>query len=175
MSGIHALAIQPDGRLVAVGICQKVVAGTVTATDNCALRYLPEGQLDGSFGVNGFAVIFPSSSTLLLPQSANAVSVLPGGRILVATACANTGTGTADACIIALKGGPFGYRSCGLDLDGDGVARDDTDALLFSRLMMGFGGATALQGFTFPAAATRNSWSLIRRHAFEQCGMNPGP
>lgn len=175
VSGIHALAMQPDGRIVAAGICQKVVAGNVTATDNCTLRYLPEGQLDGSFGVGGFAVILPGSATALLPQSANAVTALPSGRILVATACANTGTGTADACVIALKGGPHGYRYCGLDLDGDGVARVETDALLFSRLMMGFSGTAALQGVTFPVTATRNNWPLIRRHALEQCGMNPGP
>lgn len=175
VSGIRSLALHPDGRIFAAGICQRLVGVTVTATDNCALRYLPEGQLDRSFGVDGFAVIFPGSSTMLLPQSANAATMLPGGRILVATACANTGTGTTDACVIALKGGPLGYRRCGLDLDGDGVVRADTDALLFTRLMMGFGNAAALQGVTFPAAATRNNWSLIRRHAVEQCGMSIGP
>jgi len=175
VSGIRALALQPDGRIVAAGICQRLVAATVTATDNCALRYLPEGQLDGSFGVNGFAVTFPGSSTTLLPLSANAATMLPGGRILVATACANTGTGTADACVIALKGGPLGYSRCSLDLDGDGTTRVDVDALLFTRLMMGFGNAAALQGITLPAAATRNNWSQIRRHAFEQCGMSVSP
>jgi hypothetical protein len=77
--------------------------------------------------------------------------------------------------VIALAGGPLGYRRCSLDLDGDGVARADTDALLFTRLMFGVSSNAAVQGLSFPPAAVRNSAALIRRHAIEQCGFSVAP
>lgn len=172
VSGIRSLALQPDGRIVAAGICQK--GPSATDADICVARYLPEGQADSSFGSGGLAVIYPTSSTAALQEAAFAVTMQPGGRLLVAAACGNTATSSADACVIALQGGPLGYRRCSLDLDGDGVARVDTDALLFSRLMLGLTGNTVVQGVNFPPAATRNNWSLVRRQAVEQCGMNLG-
>ena len=164
--------LQPDGRIVvAAGICQKVTPAA--DADICVARYLPEGQTDASFGSNGVAIIYPTSPSATLQEAAFALAMQPGGRLLVAAACGNTGTLSADACVIVLAGGPFGYRRCSLDLDGDNVARD-TDALLFTRLMPGVSSNAAVQGINFPAAV-RNSAALIRRHAIEQCGFSVAP
>lgn len=173
VSAIRSLVLQPDGRIVAAGICQKVTPAA--DADICVARYLPEGQTDASFGSNGVAIIYPTSPSATLQEAAFALAMQPGGRLLVAAACGNTGTLSADACVIALAGGPLGYRRCSLDLDGDGVARADTDALLFTRLMFGVSSNAAVQGINFPPAAVRNSAALIRRHAIEQCGFGVAP
>jgi uncharacterized delta-60 repeat protein len=70
----HALAIQPDGKLV--------VAGTGTGFFDAAVlaRYLPDGRLDRSFGKNGQARL----SLGHRGGGALDVAVLPNGRILAA-------------------------------------------------------------------------------------------
>jgi uncharacterized delta-60 repeat protein len=46
---LHAIALQPDGKLVAAG----VTTGTTTSTDFAVARYLPDGTLDPDFGNGG--------------------------------------------------------------------------------------------------------------------------
>ena len=67
---ITGLAIQPDGKIVAVG----------TAGDDVALaRYMPDGKLDPNFGTAGFKI-----TDLGFVDVANGVALAPGGQILLA-------------------------------------------------------------------------------------------
>lgn len=72
---IFALAIQPDGKIVAAGTT--TVAGS--ANDFAVARYLPDGTLDPSFGTNGKVItpIGPDSDT------AYALVLQPDGKIVV--------------------------------------------------------------------------------------------
>jgi uncharacterized delta-60 repeat protein len=67
---VRALAIQPDGSIVAVG----------TADEDIALaRYLPDGRLDPAFGQAGKRITDLGSD-----DAANGVALTAGGEILVA-------------------------------------------------------------------------------------------
>jgi uncharacterized delta-60 repeat protein len=73
---VHAIAIQPDGKIV--------VAGDVTPASGGSLfglaRYNPNGSLDPTFGSGGRVTTAFSGSN----DSAHAVFILPGGQILAA-------------------------------------------------------------------------------------------
>ena len=64
------VAIQSDGKIVAVG---------VTGEDVALARYLPDGRLDPTFGGGGTVV-----SDLGFDDVANGVAITPGGTILIA-------------------------------------------------------------------------------------------
>jgi len=73
---VRDLAALPDGRIVAAGF---VDDGTnLNRADAAAIRLLPDGTLDPSFGVNG---VFRSGQAG--DDSANVVSVLPDSGILL--------------------------------------------------------------------------------------------
>ncbi|WP_405762265.1 hypothetical protein [Streptomyces sp. NBC_00045] len=84
---VWRLAVQHDGKIVAVGH-----AVTPTGGEDFALaRYLPDGRLDRSFGNGG--KVFTAIGSGPFDDEAQAVSVLPDGKILVA-GFAGTGAGT---------------------------------------------------------------------------------
>jgi hypothetical protein len=49
--------------------------------------------------------------------------------------------------------------------------RATTDMLMGTRVALGMTGAAVVNGVTFSATATRNSWPLIRDYLITQCGM----
>jgi uncharacterized delta-60 repeat protein len=65
-----AVALQPDGRIVAAGWSR---------SDFAVVRYLPDGQLDESFGAGGIATVDFGTD-----DRAWAVAVQPDGKIVVA-------------------------------------------------------------------------------------------
>ncbi len=70
-----AVAIQPDGKIVAAG------HANISSANRFALaRYLPSGTLDASFGTNGIV----TTPFFTGEAYAAAIAVLPGGKILVA-------------------------------------------------------------------------------------------
>lgn len=71
----NALGVDLDGRIVAAG--ESTIGGT---TDFAIARYLPDGSLDPSFGTNGTILTNFGRSA----NGANAVAMLPGGRIVIA-------------------------------------------------------------------------------------------
>ena len=92
----RAVAIQPDGKIVIAGQC----GADPTPTDTCVVRLLGDGSADTSFGTSG-KVKFNFGSTGA--QSANAVSVLPGGKLLLGGQCRGDGVGTVGICVMRLN------------------------------------------------------------------------
>ena len=80
---IHAVAIQPDGRIVAAGT-------TLT-------RYNSDGSLDQGFGVGGVVPM----SVFSEGTGALAVALQPDGKVVVAGAISQTGRPTADDWLLA--------------------------------------------------------------------------
>src|SRR5262249_20460037 len=72
----YAVAVQPDGRIVAAGT---TFAGP-TSDDFAVVRYETDGSLDGSFGFGGIATTDVAADG----DIANAVAVQPDGQIVAA-------------------------------------------------------------------------------------------
>jgi uncharacterized delta-60 repeat protein len=162
-----ALALQPDGKIVVAGGCSNG-----SNSDFCLARLNADGSLDASFdGPDG-----AGNGKILLPigtshDTANALALQPDGKIVVAGNCI-ANSGTYDFCIARLNGGPFGAQNCKFDVDGDGMVTATTDMLIGTRVALGLRGPTVLDGISFPANATRNTWPLIRDYLVSQCGMS---
>ena len=71
---LHALLVQPDGRIVAVGSTGQ--GGSVTLA-----RYETDGTLDATFGVGG---VVTATAVGASSSDAEGAALLPDGRILVA-------------------------------------------------------------------------------------------
>ncbi len=157
-----AVAIQPDGKLVMAGVC------TNPSTDElCARRLNSDGSHDATFNGGGSVNMAPGA---FAGEAANAVLLQPDGKIVIAGACANGST--LDFCALRFEGGPFGYQNCKPDIDGDGFVTATTDVLILARVALGMTGSTVLTGVNLPAAASRNTWPLIRDYLVTQCGFS---
>jgi uncharacterized delta-60 repeat protein len=73
--GIHAITLQPDGKIIAVGVSNVQGSGD----DFAVARYLPDGSLDTTFGDQG------KVTTTLGPDADTAYAVVlqPDGKIVV--------------------------------------------------------------------------------------------
>ena len=71
--------------------------------------------------------------------------------------------------------GRCGSDTCIPDLDGDGLSNAAVDGVINLRILLGFTGNAVVSGITFPPAATRKTWPLIRDHLVSQCGMPLAP
>ena len=156
-----AVTLQPDGKVLLAGNCSNGAN-----YDFCAARYLPNGTLDSAWSGTG-KVITPIGSS---DDSARAMTLQPDGKVLLAGYCTNGAT--IGFCVARYDGGPFGYQNCKPDLDGDGSFLATTDALIYTRIALGITGPAVVNGITFPANATRNTWPLIRDYLVTQCGMS---
>jgi len=166
---LYAAALQPDGKIVLAGEC----SGAANY-DFCVVRLNVDGSLDASFdGPGGSA-----NGKFLLPIGAlhdgvRAMALQPDGKIVLAGSCSN-GT-DYDFCVARLFGGPFAYKSCSMDIDGDGKFLGTTDALIMTRIALGFTGTAALNGITFAPTATRTTWPSIGAYLVMQCGLSLVP
>ncbi len=160
----NAIAVQPDGKVLLAGTCS---AGLFF--NFCVVRYHSDGVLDTSFG-NGGKVL-----TAVGTQDSNVAAMVlqPDGKILLAGYC--YGGTNADFCAVRYDGGPFGYQNCKLDIDGDGRVLATTDMLIGTRIALGMTGSAVINGISFPATATRNTWPLIRDYLVTQCGLSLAP
>ncbi|HEX5008806.1 MAG TPA: delta-60 repeat domain-containing protein [Planctomycetota bacterium] len=78
---VHAVLVQPDGKLVAVGAAIDIVK----FLDFAAARYLPDGTLDGSFGTGGKTQVdFGTFGTDVDHDEALAAALQPDGKIVAA-------------------------------------------------------------------------------------------
>jgi uncharacterized delta-60 repeat protein len=168
-SAASGLAIQPDGSLLLVGLCRN--SGALTAPRLfCSLRYYGDGTVDTSFGTAGkvFTTLGPDAFDV-----ASAVAMQPDGKIVLAGYCSN-GT-DFDFCALRYDGGPFGYKACSLDIDGDGSIRAASDMIISARAAFGITGDAVIAGVSFASHASRTSWPLIREYLVTQCGMSLAP
>lgn len=120
--GVGSVLIQPDGRIVAVGISD---SREVTREDVALVRYHPDGSLDTSFGAGGIVV------TTLSPGADGALDAVlqPNGKI-VAIGLADMGAETGfDFALVRYN--PNGSLDTTFDNDGivtTDVAGANTDA-----------------------------------------------
>ncbi len=159
--GANAVVLQPDGKLVLAGRCQNGAAN-----DFCALRYNSNGALDTAFNGTGIVVTPVGTGS----DNSNALALQPDGKLVLVGNCANGANDTF--CAVRYEGGPFGYRNCSLDIDGDGAVLVTTDSLIHARIALGITGPAVIGGITFAPNATRNTWPLIRDYLVTQCGMS---
>jgi uncharacterized delta-60 repeat protein len=114
-SGVGAVALLPDGRILA--------AGTAGVARIGVARFLPDGTLDTTFGADGVSVV-----TVPHGGGASDLVVAPDGRFFVAgTAATNESAPTGhDFLVAAFR--PDGALDPGFGaggLDGDGVVTTD--------------------------------------------------
>ncbi|MBV9894677.1 MAG: hypothetical protein JO020_10940 [Chloroflexi bacterium] len=81
-SSAAAVALQQDGRIVAVGTA---FANAATDDDFALVRFTPDGQLDPTFGQNGVVItdLTPADAESPSLDHATAVALQPDGRIVV--------------------------------------------------------------------------------------------
>lgn len=156
----NALLLQPDGRVVIVGTCF-----TGAKYDFCAARYTTEGVLDVTFNATGKVITALGGGT----GAAYAIAQQPDGKLVVAGSC--DGVSDLDFCAARYDNGPFGYKSCSLDIDGDGRVLATTDSLIHARIALGMTGEAVVNGIVFPASARRTTWPQISDYLFTQCGQ----
>ena len=157
----YSIALQPDGKILLAGNCT-----TGGNDDFCMVRYHPNGILDVTFNGTG-KVITPVGSGNDLAKT---ILLQPDGKILIAGYC--DGDRNTDFCVARYDSGPFGYKNCSLDVDGDGRFLATTDALINMRIALGITGPAVIGGITFAPNATRNTWPLIRDFLVTQCGVS---
>lgn len=163
-----ALTLQPDGKLLIAGHCDNG-----SNADFCVVRLHIDGSLDASFdgpsGVGNGKFLLPIGSS---EDIATTMLLQPDGKIVVAGDCYSGAA--SHFCIARLYGGPFGYKSCTMDIDGDGKVLPMTDGLLLARISLGMTGSAALSGAISPTAS-RTTWPMVRDYLINQCGMTVAP
>lgn len=161
---MRSLQVMPDGRIVSAGGC----ADTNGTYNMCISRHNPDGSIDTTFGTGGKTITAHSS----VEDIALASAMQTDGKLLFAGHCVSDTVLNAHYCVARYHGGPFGYRNCTLDVDGDGRVLATTDALIHARIALGMTGTAVTNGITFGPNATRTTWSALRTHLITQCGMN---
>lgn len=164
----RSAALQSDGKIVLAGSCVQNGFSYF-----CVARLNGDGSLDSTFdGPNGAG----NGKIFLSIGSSNDLAttavIQPDGKIVVAGYCSNTGTDKF--CIARLSGGPYGYKNCTMDIDGDGKVLATTDALMLTRVALGVNGNSVVAG-AVGVGATRTNWAQIRDYLVVQCGMSLAP
>ncbi len=165
MLGIaYSVVAQPDGKLLLGGSCN---LDGVSAS--CIARFNSNGSPDTTFAAAGLRL-----NPLSAMDTMFSMLLLPDGRVLQGGTCTNSGV--KDFCIARYQGGPFNYRYCSHDIDGDGVVTPTIDALIAVRVMRGTTGSAVIGGISFAPQARRTTWGDntdrdIRRYLRDQCGM----
>lgn len=170
MSSGHAEAlgilVAPDGKFFITGQCDN---GGNGGLDACAARYHSDGRLDNSFDGDGIIGNITSRAT----ARANASALQSDGKLLIGSTC--TDGGLQKFCTSRLEGGPYGYRQCSMDIDGDGRALGTTDAIIHARVVAGMSGDAVVNGLSFAPGAQRRTWVAIRDYLGNHCGMPVKP
>ncbi|MBM3934624.1 MAG: hypothetical protein FJ319_10040 [SAR202 cluster bacterium] len=96
-SQAFSVAIQSDGKIVAAGAFFKFFA---TAWDIALARYNPDGSLDASFDGDGKVITDIGGFDLGMGDVADAVVVLPDGKILVAGHAAVSSQNSTDFALV---------------------------------------------------------------------------
>ena len=158
----RAVVIQGDGKIVIAGACQISGVG-----QNCLVRLNADGSPDLSFTATG-KVNFAVDP---LGDESNSLLIQLDGKIIVSGQCGDLRGATLNVCLARLEGGPLSGRACSQDIDGDGVFRATTDALILTRIALGMTGSALVNGINFPLSAKRTTWTDIRAFLVSQCGL----
>jgi uncharacterized delta-60 repeat protein len=151
--GANAVAVQPDGRIVVVGGAND----QANDADFLAVRYLPDGNPDTSFGNNGVALIpLPGGDA-----SASAVAVQPDGAIVIAGTAIGPGTAGQEFGIARLT--PAGALDSGFGSGGVVLAqfRSGQDKGGAQSVLVASGGRIVVAGLA-ETAAGRGAFGLMR-------------
>lgn len=90
----RSVAIQPDGKIVVAGSCEQLQSPLPSKDVFCAIRLLPNGQLDPAFGMLGKLKTEVGSGN----SNASSVAIQPDGKIVVAGSC--DGASNRDFCVV---------------------------------------------------------------------------
>lgn len=120
-SAAHAVAIQPDGRIVAGGY-----AMNGSQYDFAVLRFMQDGSLDNSFGNNGIVLTAVGESS----SQGRAMVLQPDGKILLAGTCVDDGLYSA-AVVRYENDGELDatFGSAGIVITSIGPAGDEVNAM----------------------------------------------
>jgi uncharacterized delta-60 repeat protein len=113
-SSANAVAVQGDGKIVAVGAC------FVGLTQFCLARYNSDGSLDTSFDSDGKVTTAMNTDSFRSGSSVLAVAVQGDGKIVAAGVCFDgetTGGEMADFCVARYNGD--GSLDTSFDSDGE--------------------------------------------------------
>ena len=119
-----AVAVQGDGKIVAVGLGITAETSAVLAVR----RYNADGSLDATFGTNG-------QTTLPVPASATSLSgpsnliVTANGSIVVGATAATVGTATTSTTGVVAQLTPAGQLDPGFGTGGESVLPGSSDVL----------------------------------------------
>lgn len=172
---VRALAMQPDGRILAAGSCGLNPSASGDAF--CWARYTSNGEEDRSIHGNADAtgVIVTEFTTTAAHDRAVAVMLNDDGSILLAGGCEiAVGSGQFQACVARYQGGPSPSAHCSPDIDGDGKFNPLVDGLIISRIAAGMRDSAVMQGIQVPAGARRSSWNNdngIASYLTRTCGV----
>ena len=157
------MAVQPDGKLVAGGLCYST--SNPNLRDFCAARLHDDGTPDKSFSGDGLVITPVGSSEDLL----SAIAVQPDGNIVAVGSCLSGAE--YDFCVVRYEGGPATGQQCSLDLDGDGKVLATVDGLIATRIGLGLNGPAVIGGVVFLPNAARSTWPDIRNFLVVHCGL----
>ncbi len=167
--GNNGAILQNDGKLLVATQCRE------SSVSFSLSRFNADGSLDTEFGADNSPGVFKGEITRT-PLGGEAqcggagVGVARNGTIYTGNAGASE-SGQYYFCASMLEGGSTAARNCSMDIDGDGRTLASIDALIQTRVALGFTGVEALQGITFPQAAQRTDWQSIRDYLAAQCGL----
>lgn len=113
------------------------------------------------------ATVFAEKTMLSASDVANDATLQADGKLVVVGTC-DTGT-RFQMCVARFEAASTAARTCTMDIDGDGKILATTDALILTRVSLGFSGAQVLNGIS--TTGTRNTWPLVREYLTNQCAM----
>ena len=161
---VRDLVLQSDGRVIVIAKCGNPDQSI------CARRYQTDGSIDASFASASAGLLRTEMITGQGLQNSVRGILDSDGKLLVGASCITNGTND-DFCVARYDGGPFAYRDCTADIDGDGRVLATTDGLMLSRVAAGMSGNAVLQGVQFAPNATRTTWPSIRDYLSIHCGI----
>jgi uncharacterized delta-60 repeat protein len=155
--GCNALALQPDGKIIAVGTSSDT---TTFSGDFAVARLNPDGSLDETFGGGTGQVLVPFDAGGNNGDTAGAVALQSDGRILVA-GWAETAPGNVDMAVARLL--PDGTRDTTFNSTGRatipfdiaGALTDQADAVMIDdqgRIILGGVAETQTGSYGFALA-----------------------
>nr|WP_295922548.1 T9SS type A sorting domain-containing protein [uncultured Dyadobacter sp.] len=158
------VVLQPDGKIMLAGATAG--PGTAWIPDMAFARYLPDGQLDGSFGQNGKVIIHIDEPGLQLAQYVNSMTLQPDGKVLASgfTEVLDQTTQAINRNFVAVRLDANGNLDNNFGIGGivlPSIGRDD----VASSIQVQSDGKILIFGRSSPTDEGFNDFALVRYHA----------